>query len=192
MEQPPVKKKILHTTTRILMGGGAEKNIYYTIDQLKDQFEFHLSCGVEYNDPSFNNFSDVKIIICPYLVNRVSFWNDLKALWFYYRLIKKEKYDIVHTHETKASFVTKLAAWLAGCPYIIYGLHGVVFNDPMHIMRHWFYVMLEKSTIGCADLIVAVGSNTIEAYHQKNIGNNIPYEIVRSGINFKDYLQKAY
>jgi glycosyltransferase involved in cell wall biosynthesis len=185
------KKKILHTTTRILMGGGAEKNIYYTIDQLRDQFEFHLSCGVEYNDPSFNNFPDVKVIICPYLVNRVSFLNDLKALWFYYRLIRKEKYDIVHTHETKASFITKLAAWLAGCPYIIYGLHGVVFNDPMHIMRRRFYVTIERLTIHCADLIVAVGSNTIEAYHQKNIGNNIPYEIVRSGINFKDYLQKG-
>jgi glycosyltransferase involved in cell wall biosynthesis len=185
------KKKILHTTTRIVTSGGAEKNIYYTIAQLRDQFEFHLSCGVEYNDPSFNKFPDVKVIICPYLVNRVSFLNDLKALWFYYRLIKKEKYDIVHTHETKASFITKLAAWLAGCPYIIYGLHGVVFNDPMHIMRRRFYVTLERLTIHCADLIVAVGSNTIEAYHQKNIGKNISYEIVRSGINFEDYLQKG-
>ena len=37
------KKKILHTTTRLVLGGGVEKNIYYTIANLKDEFEFHLS-----------------------------------------------------------------------------------------------------------------------------------------------------
>jgi glycosyltransferase involved in cell wall biosynthesis len=189
MELQPAKKKILHTSTRILMDGGAEKNIYYTLAQLNDKFEFHLSCGVEFNDPSFNDIPNLKIIICPSLVNRVSLFKDLKALWFYYKLIKKEKYDIVHTHETKASFITKLAAWLAGCPYIIYGLHGVVFNDPKRTSK--LYVLLEKLTIGCADLIVAVGYNTIEAYHNKNIGINIPYEIVRSGIDVKDYLKKG-
>jgi glycosyltransferase involved in cell wall biosynthesis len=185
------KKKILHTTTRIVLGGGAEKNIFYTIAQLKDDFDFHLSCGIDYNDPSFNDFLDVKIIICPSLVSRVSFINDIRAVWFYYKLIKKEKYDIVHTHETKASFITKLAAWLAGCPYVIYGLHGVVFNEPMNSVRRYFYLALEKLTIHCADFIVAVGYNTIEAYHERNIGNDIPYEIVRSGINFTDYLKNG-
>jgi len=185
------KKKILHTTTRLVLGGGVEKNIYYTIAGLKDEFEFHLSCGADFNDDLFIHLPEVKIIICHNLINKFFFIKDIKALWFYYRLIKKEKYDIVHTHETKASFITKLAAWLAGCPYIIYGLHGVTFNDPMSSLKRKFYILLEKLTIRCADLIISVGYNTIEAYHKENIGKNIPYEIVRSGIDIDNYLKEA-
>jgi glycosyltransferase involved in cell wall biosynthesis len=191
MDQIVKKKKILHTTTRLVLGGGVEKNIYYTIAGLKDEFEFHLSCGADFKDDLFIHHPEIKIISCKDLVNKISFIKDIKALWFYYKLIKKEKYDIVHTHETKASFITKLAAWLAGCPYIIYGLHGVTFNDPMGGLKRKFYILLEKSTIHCADLIVSVGYNTIEAYHKENIGKNIPYEIVRSGIDIDEYLKKA-
>ena len=192
MEQTAYKKKkILHTTTRLVLGGGVEKNIYYTVTNLADEFEFHLSCGPDFKDDLFCNHPDIKIIICPHLINTIHPLKDLKALWFYYRLIRKEKYDIVHTHETKASFITKLAAWLARCPYVIYGLHGVTFNDPMSSLKRKFYILLEKITIHCADLIVAVGYNTIEAYHKENIGKNVPFEIVRSGVDIDDYLKQA-
>jgi len=185
------KKKILHTTTRLVLGGGVEKNIYYTVTNLSDEFEFHLSCGAYFKDDLFCNHPEIKIIICPYLVNTIHPLKDLQALWFYYRLIRREKYDIVHTHETKASFITKLAAWLARCPYVIYGLHGVTFNDPMSRLKRKFYILLEKLTIYCADLVVAVGNDTITEYKKENIGKNIPFEIVRSGIDIKNYLCQA-
>lgn len=185
------KKKILHTTTRLVLGGGVEKNIYYTVTNLANEFEFHLSCGADIKDDLFCDHSEVKIIICPHLINVIHPLKDLKALWFYYRLIRREKYDIVHTHETKASFITKLAAWLARCPYVIYGLHGVTFNDPMSSLKRKFYILLEKLTIHCADLVVAVGHNTIEAYHKENIGKNIPFQVVRSGIDIDSYLKQA-
>ena len=192
MEQVNKKrKKILHTSTRLVLGGGVEKNIYYTVTNLGGEFEFHLSCGIDFSDDMLRDVPNIKIIICPHLVNAIHPLKDLKALWFYYRLIRREKYDIVHTHETKASFITKLAAWLARCPYVIYGLHGVTFNDPMSRLKRRFFILLEKLTIHCADLIIAVGYNTIEAYHKENIGKNIPFEVVRSGVDIDSYLKLA-
>ncbi len=183
------KKKVLHTTTRLVLGGGVEKNIYYTVTNLAGEFDFHLSCGADFKDDLFGDHPEIKIIICPHLVNAIHPVKDLKALWFYYRLIRKEKYDIVHTHETKASFITKLAAWMARCPYVIYGLHGVTFNDPMSSLKRKFFILLEKLTIHCADLVVAVGYDTIEEYHKENIGKNIPFQVVRSGIDIDGYLK---
>ena len=192
MENKPIKKKkILHTTTRYVLGGGVEKNIYYTIANLKGEYDFHLSCGEGFKDDVFDNHPEVTITICPHLVNTIHPIKDLKALWFYYKLIKKEKFDIVHTHEAKASFITKFAAWLAGCPYIIYGLHGVLYNDPMSLLKRKFYIWLEKLTINCSDLIVSVGYNTIEEYHKEKIGLKVPYEIVRSGIDIDSYMANA-
>ncbi|MCS6824410.1 MAG: glycosyltransferase [Cytophagaceae bacterium] len=184
------KLKILHTTTRLVRGGGVENNIYHSISQLHEEYEFHLACGADFQENPFEHFDDVKVIICPYLINKIDPIRDLQALWFFYRLIRKEKYDIVHTHETKASFITKLAAWLAHCPYIIYGLHGVTFNDPMSKLKRKFYIWLEKITIGVSDCIVAVGNDTIHHYHKNNIGKNIPYYIVRSGMDVESFVSK--
>ncbi len=181
------KLKILHTTTRLVRGGGVENNIFHTIDQLQSEFDFILSCGADMQENPFSGNENVKIFICPHLINTIHPVKDLKALLFYYRLIKKEGIDIIHTHETKASFITKFAAWLARCPYIIYGLHGVTFNDPMSKLKRAFYIFLEKITIGVSDLIVAVSHDVIHHYHSNNIGRRIPYTVVRSGIDLKKF-----
>jgi glycosyltransferase involved in cell wall biosynthesis len=183
--------KILHTTTRLVRGGGVENNIFHSIDKLYHEFEFHLASGVDFQVNPFEGRKEVKIIICKDLVHQIHIIKDLKALYFFYRLIKKEKYDIVHTHETKASFITRLAAWLAGCKYIIYGLHGVTFNDPMSSLKRNFFILLEKFTVGVSDLIVAVSEDVIYHYHKNNIGKTIPYKVVRSGIEIEDFVKKA-
>jgi glycosyltransferase involved in cell wall biosynthesis len=186
------KLRILHTTTRLVRGGGVENNIYHTIDQLKDEYDFILSSGVDMQENPFEGDPQVKVIVCKDLIHKIHPWYDLKALLFYYHLIKKEQIDVVHTHETKASFITKLSAWLAGCPYIIYGLHGVTFNDPMSALKRKFYICLEKTTIGVSDFIVSVSHDTIRHYHQNNIGKKIPYTVVRSGIDLKKFFALSH
>src|SRR5690554_1796494 len=44
-------------------------------------------------------------------------WKDLKSIWQFYRLCKKEKPLIVHSHTPKAGLVGMLGAWLAGVPH---------------------------------------------------------------------------
>jgi glycosyltransferase involved in cell wall biosynthesis len=171
----------------LVRGGGVENNIYHTIDQLKNEYDFILSSGVDIQENPFQDDPTVKLIVCKDLIHKIHPWYDLKALIFYYRLIKKERVDIIHTHETKASFITKLSAWMAGCPYIIYGLHGVTFNDPMSKLKRQFFIFLEQVTIGVSDLIVSVSHDTIRHYHENNIGKKIPYTVVRSGIDLKKF-----
>lgn len=183
----PKRLKILHTTTRLVRGGGVEGNIAMSIRGLNHLFDFHLATGVDFQLNPVSDLKNVKIFICPYLVNVISPLRDLRAFWYFYKLIKQEKYDIVHTHETKASFITRLAAWAAGCPFIIYGLHGVTFNDPMNWFKRQFYILLERITVGCSDYIVSVSKDALDHYHSNNIGNKIPHFVVRSGIDFKAF-----
>lgn len=185
------KLKILHTTTRLVRGGGVENNIFHSIDKLYREFEFHLASGADFQTNPFENNEAVKIIVCKDLLHKIHPLKDLKALYFFYRLIRRERYDIVHTHETKASFITRLAAWLAGCPYIIYGLHGVTFNDPMSRAKRNFFIALEKFTVGVSDLIISVSRDCIYHYHKNNIGRDIPFKVVRSGIEIEEFVGQA-
>jgi len=185
------KLRILHITTRLVRGGGTENNIYYTIDQLKGEYDFILSTGADIHENPFEGDPSVKTIVCKDLINKIHPLKDLKALLFYYRLIRREKIDVIHTHEAKASLITRLSAWLAGCPYIIYGLHCVFFNDPMSKLKRKFYICLEKFTIGVSNYIVAVSYDVMKHYHANNIGKKIPYSVIRSGIDMKKFFVRT-
>lgn len=64
----------------------------------------------------------------------ISPWKTIKAVWALYRLLRKEKYDIVHVHTPVAAGVGRLAAKLAGTPTVIYTAHGFYFHD---LMKPW-------------------------------------------------------
>jgi glycosyltransferase involved in cell wall biosynthesis len=177
--------------TWLAKGGGVDNNVFLTIDGLKDEFEFHLAVGNEIYHNPFSDLEGIKIIICKDLVRPVNFIKDLKAFLFFIRLIRKERYDIVHTHETKASLLSRLAAYVAGCKYIIYGLHGVTFNDPMSNLKRKFYILVERFTVGVSNLIIGVSKDVIKLYHENKIGLKIPYEIVHSGIDVTHFIQSA-
>ena len=46
-----------------------------------------------------------------------------------WRLFRRERPDVVHTHSTKAGILARWAARLAGVPVIFHTVHGFGFND---------------------------------------------------------------
>ncbi len=58
-------------------------------------------------------------------------WRNLRALWALYRLLRRNRYHIVHVHTPIAAAVGRVAAFLAGTPITIYTAHGFYFHDRM-------------------------------------------------------------
>ena len=176
--------------TWLAPGGGADRNVYLSMKGMREDYEIHLAVGRQIERDDLLNLNGVAAHICPYLDRKIRPWRDFRALLWFMRLIRREQYDLVHTHESKASLLGRLAARLVGCKHIIYGLHGVVFNDPGSRIKRQFYIALEKMTIWACDLIIAVGRDTIRHYHRENIGRNIPHQIVYSGIDVAEFEQR--
>ena len=176
--------------TWLAPGGGADRNVYLSMKGMREDYEIHLAVGRQIERDDLLNLNGVAAHICPYLDRKIRPWRDFRALLWLMRLIRRERYDLVHTHESKASLLGRLAARLVGCKHIIYGLHGVVFNDPGSRIKRQFYIALEKMTIWACDLIIAVGRDTIRHYHRENIGRKIPHQIVYSGIDVTEFEQR--
>jgi glycosyltransferase involved in cell wall biosynthesis len=70
--------------------------------------------------------------------------SNIKTIYGLHRLIRKEKYDIVHVHNPIASMLGRVAARLAGCKEIIYTSHGFYFHDQMPPMKYHLYYQIEK------------------------------------------------
>lgn len=181
------RPKILHTMTWLAPGGGADRNVYLSMKAMRRDYEIHLAVGRQIERGDLLKLPGVSAHICPHLDREIRPWRDLRALMWFARLIRRERFDLVHTHESKASLLGRLAARWAGCKRVIYGLHGVVFNEPGTRLQRQFYIALEKTTIWACDLIIAVGRDALRHYRRQKIGRGIPQRVVYSGIDVADF-----
>ena len=72
--------------------------------------------------------------------------SNMKSLLRLYRLLKKERYDIIHVHTPIAALIGRVAAKLARVPHIIYTAHGFYFHDRMKKHHYRFFYTLEFLT----------------------------------------------
>ncbi|MNH92965.1 Alpha-monoglucosyldiacylglycerol synthase [compost metagenome] len=80
------------------------------------------SSGTELMDVKNEEGVDVKSIA---MSRKITPLKDLKSLWSAYRLFRKEKPDIVHSHTPKAGIIGMVAAKLAGVPIRLHTVAGM-------------------------------------------------------------------
>lgn len=80
-------------------------------------------------------------------------WYDWRIFWEIYRLCRRERFDVVHTHSTKPGVVGRIAARLAGIPKVIHTVHGVAFHP---LVNHW-----KRATYHAIELFASLFSHRI-------------------------------
>ncbi len=75
---------------------------------------------------------------------RINPFSNLKSLWSLYRLMKRERFDIVHVHTPVAAALGRVAAWMARVPVVIYTAHGFYFHDNMARWLRRLVIWVEK------------------------------------------------
>ncbi len=69
---------------------------------------------------------------------------DLAALLMLYRLFRKERFDIVHTHTPKACFLGQLAAFFARVPVRVITIHGLYFQKDSSWQKKLIFIPIER------------------------------------------------
>src|SRR5688500_6008446 len=141
--------RVAHIITRLILGGAQENTLYTVIGQHRDpRFAVTLIVGVdeagEGNLFTQAQAAGVNLVVVPTLVRPIRLATDIRALVTLTRMLRDGRFDIVHTHSSKAGIVGRMAAKLAGVPVIIHTLHSLVFHEYQSAWKNRAYVVLKR------------------------------------------------
>src|SRR5215510_2260610 len=111
------------------MGGSSENTVLTIEDLARAGYDCTLVLGPESEAPVVDDAwrRGCRVVELSMLGREVHPLRDLAAVGQLWRRFRRERPSIVHTHTSKAGFVGRLAARLAGVPVIIHQPHGHIF-----------------------------------------------------------------
>jgi glycosyltransferase involved in cell wall biosynthesis len=94
-------------------------------------------------------------VYIPEMIQPISPIKDMVAFWKLFRLIRRDKPDVVHAESSKAGALARAAARLAGVPRIYYSPHGYSFlQTNAGPLGRAFYWGIEKSASWIGNIVV--------------------------------------
>jgi glycosyltransferase involved in cell wall biosynthesis len=157
----PEKLRVLRAITRLNVGGPAIHAILLTRGLQNDRFASVLVTGRE--APHEGSMRDlarrhgVEPRVVHELGREVSPLNDLRATLAMYRLIRRGRPHIVHTHMAKAGTAGRLAARLASVPIVVHTFHGHTFHSYWGPLKSAVLLQIERGLGAVTDRVIAVG-----------------------------------
>jgi glycosyltransferase involved in cell wall biosynthesis len=186
--------RICHVITRLIVGG-AQENTIFTVKGLKEKgYVVDLVSGPTEGpegslEDQIKKESGLRLIVIKEMVREIHPFLDVLTFLKLYRLFRKSRYDVVHTHSAKAGVVGRLAAKFAYKRTVtIHTVHGLSFHDFQSHLLNGFYITAEKIAGFFTDRYICVGAVMKEKSLRAGIGREKQYSVVYSGFEVQPYL----
>ncbi len=187
------KIKVLRIITRLSVGGSSIHVILLTAHLDKTKFQSILVKGSEgQNEGNLKdlvNRKKINPVFIPELRRKLSLRDDLLSFWKLYRLISREKPHIVHTHSAKAGTLGRLAARLAGVPFIVHTYHGHLFRGYFSTAVTKLIVLVERFLSLLSTKIIAVTQSQKEELLQYKITPSHKLVTIPLGLELDSFLK---
>ena len=193
--KPDKKIKVLIVITRLTIGG--DTNVVLDIAEYLNNhplYEVHLAVGPvlahEVDLTYLAHERSIPTTVIPSLVNYIKPWVNLKALYGLFTLIRRGKFDIVHTHSSVGGVVGRLAAFIARVPVIVHHVHGWGIQENMSPVVRTLYLILERMCALFTDRLIAVSAPTIQKGLDYRICKEEKFALIYNGINLEKFRQQ--
>ncbi|MEO8405495.1 MAG: glycosyltransferase family 4 protein [Chitinophagaceae bacterium] len=128
------------------------------------------------------------------MTRKITPFADLRSLWLLYKLFKKEKPDIVHSHTPKGGLLAMLAAKMAGIKIRVHTIAGLRFMTAKGFTRK-VLVSMEKLTAKAASNVWPNSFSLLEYIKTNKLVNPKKLEVISlgssNGINLQRFSASA-
>lgn len=202
--------RILHISTRLILGGSQENTVLSCEGQAARGHEVHLAFGPIYGpegsllqrvqDFRTADGRSITTHTVPHLVREVDPIADYRCSDELVALIRSLQPDIVHTHSSKAGILGRFAAWKAGGKKarlgVVHTIHGPPFfpveGDAIRrfgiTVTNAMYQMAEELAAARCHAIVSVADAMTAEFRRRGIGKEGQYITIRSGMEVARFL----
>lgn len=192
MDRPNIR--VLHIITRLILGGAQENTLWTVVGQQRSgRYDVVLLSGIDEGPEGTLHETaraeGVNLVLTPWLVRPISPLKDAVALFVLYRFIKRGRFDIVHTHSSKAGILGRVAARMAGVPVVVHTLHSLVFHEYQSRLKNRLYIFLKKLCAPLTDCYISVCDAVTRGALQEGISTPGRYITIYSGINLTPFLE---
>lgn len=197
--------KILHISTRLILGGSQENTVLSCEGQARAGHEVHLAFGPIFGPEgsmlervrSFRTGDGRAINTHEVadLMREIDPGRDWRAYRQLRRMIRELAPDIVHTHSSKAGILGRLAAWAEGGRSgrigVVHTIHGPPFHAYETRGRNALYVQSERFAARRCHAIVSVADAMTRQFLDRGIGRAEQYMTIHSGMELGAYTRTA-
>jgi glycosyltransferase involved in cell wall biosynthesis len=147
---------ILRVLTRLGAGGPPVHALLVSREMRRLGYQTELvtgRCEAEDGDMSYLLTPADTVRWVPEMSRSISLWSDAVALWRLFRLMRRRRPLIVHTHTAKAGLLGRIAAHLAGVPVVVHTFHGNVLSGYFNAPVSRAFQLLERALGWITDAI---------------------------------------
>jgi len=176
--------KILQFVTRLDLGGAQETCLQQCRHLVERGHDVHLltGSGGELLDDA-RRIPGVALHVWPDWQHAIRPLPDLRCLVRLARLLRSERFDLLHTHCSKAGILGRLAAILARAPErVVHHIHGWSFNATQPPLTRFAFETLERVAARPGFVLLACSEATARAGKAAGIGRERDYRVVHYGI----------
>ena len=178
------KIKILHLITK-LPYGGAQDNTLLSIagmDRAVYEVDIASSPGGAWDERA--RAVARRRLTIHHLQRQMAPAHDLLAVAEIVQLLRRERYDILHTHSSKAGLLGRIAGRIARVPLVIHTVHGFPFNDLTFSPRtRQLYLQLERLGARLSDQLIMVAELNRQEALARGVGRAEQMTVIHSGID---------
>jgi glycosyltransferase involved in cell wall biosynthesis len=152
-ERAPIK--VLHVVTKFIAGAGGN-TLVSVLGADRERYEVWVAGAP--GGPLWERAErhGVKTVKLPRFREVIAPLDDLIVLLQLIRLIRRERFSVVHTHSTIGGVLGRVAAWLCRTPVIVHTIHGFSTHEFMSRGRRFAYLAIERAVRPMTDAFFAV------------------------------------
>ena len=195
-KDPKEKIKVLRIIARLNIGGPARHVIILNSGLNKKRFSSHLVAGaVSEGEGDITHMAremDIEPLIIPELRREIKPYNDFKTFIKLFRLIRRLRPDIVHTHTAKAGALGRIAAILNRVPIRIHTFHGHVFHSYFGRIKTGIFMVIERILALFTNRIVVIGRSQFNDVRDRyRIAHHDKCSIIPLGLDLQPFLNST-
>jgi glycosyltransferase involved in cell wall biosynthesis len=185
--------KIAQVITRLDRGGSPDIFRILCSHLDPDIYDLTIVTGPTENPTArtleFLNRFRAKTVLVPDLKRDIEPRSDLAALWDLYRLFRRERFSIVHTHTAKAGALGRIAAKLAGGSVVVHTPHGHNFYGYFGPAASSRIVGIERFLARITDQIVALTQLERSDYIKYGVADPGKVTVICQGLELRAIVQ---